>query len=262
MNFKRHWDYTKEGLVKVYETHNSACHLMEVYGLMLKAGHEYSGSTGDFEYGITILDGTCDVVGKDFSFLNAGKRKNVFEGNATAIYVPKNTDYTVKAVSDVRIIITACPAAEYFAPYIVNPEDVIVKTFGKPGFEREVHFIMDERYEGNRVYIGENYIKGNEWTGFPGHKHDENKDKEAFSEEVYYFEFDKETGYGIQQVYTADGVIDEAYTTRNGDFVEIPKGYHPGTVAPGYTGYLLWLMSGDTRGLLSSADPDQSWQNK
>lgn len=262
MSYKRHWDYTKEGLVKVFETHNSACHLMEAYGLMLKAGNEYTGNTEGFEYGVTILTGNCDIIGKDFSFCNIGKRNSVFENCGTVVYIPKNTEFTVKAVSDVRIVITACPAEEYFDAYIVNPEDAIVKTFGKPGFEREVHFMMDERFAGNRVYIGENYIKGNEWTGFPGHKHDENAPNEAFAEEIYYFEFDKETGYGIQQVYTADRMIDESYTTRNGDFVEIPKGYHPGTVAPGYTGYLLWLMSCDKRGLISTADPEQVWQNK
>ena len=262
MTFKRHWDYTQEGLVKVYEKKNSMCNLMEVDGLMLKTGHAYAGETGEMEYGITILTGSCDVIGEGFALKNAGKRDNVFENNATCIYLPKGTAFTVKAVKDVRIVITACPAEKYFAPYIVNPEDVIIKTFGKPGFQREVHFIMDERFEGNRVYIGENYIKGNEWTGFPGHKHDENTDNEKFAEEIYYYEFDKETGYGIQQVYSADRKIDECYTTRNGDFVEIPKAYHPGTVAPGYTGYLLWLMSCDYRALVSSADPEQVWQVK
>ncbi|MBQ8915484.1 MAG: 5-deoxy-glucuronate isomerase, partial [Clostridia bacterium] len=145
---------------------------------MLKAGNGYDGETGDFEYGITILTGTCDITGEGFEFKSAGKRMNVFEGNATAVYIPKGTKFSVKAVTDVRIVITACPAEKNYTPYIVNPEDVIVKHFGKPGFEREVHFIMDERFEGNRVYIGENYIKGNEWTGFPGHKHDENTDNE------------------------------------------------------------------------------------
>ncbi len=261
MNFKRHWDDSKEGFVKIYETKNSACNLMEAYTLMLKKGNTYEGNTEAWEYGMTILTGKCDVVGEGFEFIGAGDRDNVFENAATVIYLPKNPAFTVRAVSDVRITITACPAEQYYAPYIVKPSDAIIKTFGKPGFQREVHFLMDERFEGNHVYIGENYIKGNEWTGFPGHKHDETNETEKFAEEIYYFEFDKETGYGIQQVYSADRLIDEAYTTRNGDFVEIPKAYHPGTVAPGYTGYLLWLMScREVRGLCSSPDPEQKWQ--
>ena len=84
---------------------------------------------------------------------------------------------------------------------------------------------------------------------------------EGFAEEIYYYEYDKPTGYGIQQVYTADRAIDEAYPVRNGDIVEIPKGYHPCCVAPGYTGYLLWMMSCDNRGFFMTADPEQDWQN-
>ena len=85
---------------------------------------------------------------------------------------------------------------------------------------------------------------------------------EGFAEEIYYYEYDKDTGYGIQQVYTADRKVDEAYAVRNGDIVEIPKGYHPCCVAPGYTGYLLWMMSCDNRGFFMSADPEQAWQNQ
>lgn len=261
MNYKRHWDYTKEGLTKLFETKNSACHTMEAYGLMLKAGNTYEGNTGAMEYGITILTGTCDVTGEGFAFLAAGGRQHVLDANGTVIYIPKETAFTVKASTDLRIIITACPAEKHYDPYIVKPEDAIVKTFGKPGFQREAHFMLDERFPANRVYIGENHITGNQWTGFPGHKHDETLGKEVFAEEIYYFEFDKPTGYGIQQVYTADRLIDEAYTTRDGDIIEIPKGYHPGTVAPGYTCYMLWLMSCDApRGLNSSSDPEQVWQ--
>lgn len=263
MNLKRHWNET-EGLEKIYETKNSACHLMEVYGLKLSAGGVYSGETGAMEYGVTVLTGAADFSGEGFSFEKVGGRKTVFENTASAVYIPKNTRFTVKATEDFRAVIAACPAEKHFDAYVVRPEDVVIKTFGKPGFQREVCFVMDERFEGNRVYIGENRIKGNEWTGFPGHKHDVNAPdgKEIFAEEIYYYEFDKPTGYGIQQVYSADRVIDEAFTTRNGDLVEIPKGYHPGTVAPGYTGYLLWLMSCDKRALISSQDPEQIWQNQ
>jgi 5-deoxy-D-glucuronate isomerase len=42
--------------------------------------------------------------------------------------------------------------------------------------------------------------------------------------------------------------------------VEIPKGYHPCCVAPGYKGYLLWLMSCDNRGFFNTIDAEQAWQ--
>ena len=76
---------------------------------------------------------------------------------------------------------------------------------------------------------------------------------ESFSDEVYYFEFEPGDGFGVQMVY-ADG-LDEAYRVETGDFVEIPKGYHPFTVAPGYKNYCLWMMAGRNRGIFCTTDP-------
>ena len=46
---------------------------------------------------------------------------------------------------------------------------------------------------------------------------------------------------------------------ENGDFVVIPKGYHPFTVAPGYKNYCLWIMAGKERGLLSASEECHKW---
>lgn len=260
MTYKRHWDYSKDGYVSLYAASNSACHTVEIDALKLSAGKSYEGQTGEQEFGITILGGTCDIVGDGFEFRNVGKRKNVFDGKAYAVYLPFHCKFTVTASVDLKMVIAKCQGAEGFEPVVITPDDVVVKNLGKPGFEREAHFIIDERLKANRIYIGENFIKGGQWSGFPGHKHDVNNvPTEGFAEEVYYYEFDKETGYGIQQVYTADRAIDEVYQTRNGDIVEIPKGYHPSTVVPGYTGYLLWIMSCDNRGFYRTTDPEQAW---
>ena len=263
MTYKRHWDYEKEGLTNIYSLCNSACHTMEVDGLKLSAGKQYESNTGDMEYGFVILGGTCTIAGDDFLYENIGKRKNVFDGQAYAVYVPRTHAFKVTAITDIKIVIAKCPSDADYKPVLVTPEDIIVKKLGKPGFEREAHFILDERLQASRIYIGENYIRGGQWSGFPGHKHDTNNmPSEGFAEEIYYFEFDKETGYGIQQVYTDDRVIDEAYAVRNGDIVEIPKGYHPCCIAPGYNGYLLWLMSEDNRGFYTTTDAEQAWQLK
>lgn len=263
MTYKRNWDYTKDGLTKIYEFSNSACHKMEVDGLKLSAGGLFEGNTADMEYGFTILGGTCTVVGDGFNFENIGKRKNVFDGKAYAFYLSRNTKFKITAATDLKIMIVKCPADSDYEPVLITPDDVIVKHLGKPGFEREAHFLIDERMKASRVYVGENFIKGGQWSSFPGHKHDTNDmPNEGFAEEIYYYEFDKDTGYGIQQVYTGDREIDEAYAVRNGDIVEIPKGYHPCCVAPGYTGYLLWMMSCDNRGFFMTADPEQAWMNK
>ena len=263
MTFKRHWDVEKNGVAHLYETGSSACHMMEIDAVHLKAGESTDFSTGEMEYGTVILGGTCTVTGDGMNYENIGKRKNVFDGKAYAFYVPRHKKFTVKAVTDVKFMITKCPSNADYEPVLVTPDDVIVKHLGKPGFEREAHFIIDERLKASRVYIGENFIKGGQWSSYPGHKHDvNNMPTEGFAEEIYYYEFDRDTGYGIQQAYTYDKKIDEAYAVRNNDIVELPKGYHPCCVAPGYTGYLLWMMSEDNRGFFMTTDPDHAWLNK
>ncbi len=260
MTFKRNWDYTKKGCVSLFKPENSACHTMAIDCLALKAGGHYKGKTGDCEYAFTILGGTLDIRGDGFEYKEIGARKNVFDGKATAVYVPMGRKFEITALTDIKVIIAKCAGKKGLEAQIVRPEDIIVKKLGKPGFEREAHFIVDERIQANRIYIGENFINGGQWSGYPGHKHDVNAlPAEGFAEEIYYFEFDRDTGYGVQQVYTLDKKIDEIYVTRNGDAVEIPKGYHPGTVAPGYKGYLLWLMSCDNRGFYRTIDPDHAW---
>lgn len=260
MTYKRHWNDQKEGITHIYATGSSACRTLEIDGLFLPAGKTFTGETGQKEYAFTVLGGTCAVTGDGFDYPAVGKRKNVFDGKAYAFYIPRRKAFSITAKSDLRAMIVKCPAAADFPPHLVTPEDIVVKHLGKPGFEREAHFIIDERMQANRIYVGENFIEGGQWSGYPGHKHDVNDvPREGFAEEVYYFEFDKPTGYGIQQVYTADKAIDETYAVRTGDIVEIPQGYHPGTVVPGYTGYLLWIMSCDTRGFYRTTDPDHQW---
>ncbi len=263
MNFKRHWNYNENGYTELFATENSACQGLEVDALKLSAGEVYEGFTCCKEYALTILGGTCDIFGDGFDYKSIGKRKNVFDGKAYAVYLPKNKKFTVKATTDLKIVIAKCKAELDFEPVLITPDDVIVKNLGKPGFEREAHFIIDERMQANKIYVGENFIKGGQWSSFPGHKHDvNNMPTEGFAEEIYYYEYDKSTGYGIQQVYTADRELDESYAVRNGDIVEIPKGYHPCCVAPGYTGYLLWMMCCDNRGFYFTLDPEQEWQSK
>ena len=102
-------------------------------------------------------------------------------------------------------------------------------------------------------------VPGN-WAGFPGHKHDvDNMPQESVAEEIYYFLFDKEQGFGYQSLYTRDGEIDETYRVKNNDLVEFPKGYHLTMTAPGYQMYILWFMAGDVQGIHRTNDPDHEW---
>jgi 5-deoxy-glucuronate isomerase len=260
MNYKRHWN-EKQAITSVYCREDSGCKSLEVDMIKLKAGESIALCEIDKEQAVLILDGTVNVIGDKMNYENIGARKNVFDGKAYAVYVPRNLKFEIIAVTEARVCISKCPTTEDYEPVLVTPDDIIVKNLGKPGFEREVHLIVDERLQASKIYVGENFIKGGQWSGYPGHKHDvENLPTEGKAEEIYYYEFDKETGYGVQQVYTADRSTDEIYTVRNRDLVEVPYGYHPLAVAPGYNGYLLWMMCCESkRALVTTLDPEQDW---
>ena len=85
---------------------------------------------------------------------------------------------------------------------------------------------------------------------------------EGILEEIYYYEFDKPQGFGIQRVYDKQGAFDETYTVKSGDAVEIPKGYHPFCCAPGYDNYYLWIMAGKNRGFFMTTEEQHKWLNE
>lgn len=262
MNLKKTWN-KKYGKSEIITKDNSTCKMVEMDMVRLHDGEKKSYNEENKEYGLLILCGKCTVTGKGFEYKNIGKRENVFDGAATCVYVPRNTEFTIEGNGEVSIAVCKCPTTKDFEAKLINPEDVVIKDMGKPGWQRQAHFILDERVEADKVYIGEAYVKGGQWASFPPHKHDDdNMPIEANTEEIYYYEFEKEGGFGIQKVYTKEGDIDETYTVKSGDFVEIPRGYHPFHTAPGYDNYYLWVMAGPVRGFYMTTDEDHLWLTK
>ena len=132
----------------------------------------------------------------------------------------------------------------------------------KDSFLRTAAFNLAENAEANLLYIGEFWVENGKWASFPPHKHDvDDMPAEGFLDEIYYYEFDRPQGFGVQMVYSADKDPDKAYKVMSGDFVEIPKGYHPFSVAPGYKNYCLWIMAGKHRGIFCTTEEKHKWIN-
>ena len=259
--YKRNWT-KKFGKSEIFTNQDSFCQNVEIDMVKLADGQTKTYSECGKEYGLVILGGKCTVAGKGFSYENIGERETVFDGNATCVYVPRNTEFTITGVGEVSIAVSKCPSENDHKPVLIKPEDVIAKDLGKPGWQRHAMFVLDERVEADCVYIGECWIEGGQWSSYPPHKHDDdNMPTEAQTEEIYYYEFDKPQGFGIQKVYTMEGDVDEIYTVKSGDFVEIPRGYHPFHSAPGYRNYMLWIMAGKNRGFYMTTDEEHKWLN-
>ena len=130
--YKRSWN-KKYGKSEIFTREDSYCQKVEMDMLRLADGDKKSYREIDKEYALVILGGKCTVSGEGFEFTDAGKRKDVFDGPATCIYVPANKPFTVTAVGEVSIAVCKSPSTKDFKPAIINPEDVIIKNLGKPG---------------------------------------------------------------------------------------------------------------------------------
>ena len=106
--------------------------------------------------------------------------------------------------------------------------------------------------------LGETINPPGNWSSYPPHKHDRHAPPEEVAlEEVYYYRFKPEGGFGVQLIY--DDHDERAQVVRDGDVVAIPSGYHPVVAAPGYSLYYLWVMAGEGRELAPFFDPRHVW---
>ena len=263
MNLKK--TYVEQyGYERVITDRNSALTYAELDFLKLADGQSYTVTEKGKEFALIILYGKCSVKGENFAFNEVGSRKSVFDGAGEAVYIGKDTEFTVTGKGgDVKIAVAKAPADKYFKPQYVPMKDIKVKDLGKGAYQRVAAFNLPETVDANLLYIGEFWVEDGRWASFPPHKHDvDNMPTEGFLDEIYYFEFDKPQGFGVQMVYSKNGDVNEVYKVKTGDMVEVPKGYHPFSVAPNYKNYCLWIMAGKNRGIFCTTEEEHKWMNK
>jgi 5-deoxy-glucuronate isomerase len=81
-------------------------------------------------------------------------------------------------------------------------------------------------------------------------------------EEIYYFRFQGDGGYGLYRQYAADGEFDIKSIVRDGDVFLVPRGYHgPSVAVPGHHMYFLNVLAGPSpqRTMQFCDDPQQHW---
>ena len=259
MNYKK--TYTPAaGYTKLCEIDKCSCKRLEFGMIQLNAGESVTIQTGEKEYAFIFLFGHADVTVGETRWQNVGGRMDVFEGPAHSVCIPRRTEVTFTGCDHVQIGVIDTPTDKDFQPEWRNPQQVKVMTLGETPWKRDAHIIIDGDSQTNYLTVGESFVEPGNWAGYPGHKHDvDDMPRESIAEEIYYFLFDKQQGFGFQSLYTRDGEIDETYRVKNHDLVEFPKGYHLTQTAPGYKMYILWLMAGDEQGIHRTNDPAHDW---
>ncbi len=212
------------------------------------------------------LEGSCDVTCNGETLTVEG-RTGVFEGVSDFVYLPRGSSAVVHTRHGGRF---ALPSAvcERRLPFRYGAgTDVPVELRGAGQASRQVNnFCTPEAFETDKLIACEVLTPGGNWSSYPPHKHDEERDGESELEEIYYFEVadgPAGPGMGYQRVYGhASAEIDVLAEVRSGDVVMIPHGWHgPSMAVPGYDLYYLNVMAGPSsvRAWLICDDPAHGW---
>jgi len=248
------------GFTRILRPIDSEMKLIGFGLLRMNAGQRHIFAADKLEIALILLGGRCTVRGNRFEYANIGNRQDVFSGPPCTVYLPANTACEVEAVTDVEIAMAESLSIRVNRPQLIDPEQVKSIALGRDNFSRQALIMIDEKFPSEHFFIGEAIVPSGNWGSFPPHRHEfDNPPDELAMEEIYFFRFNPNQGFGMQTIYTDTRDIDVTYSVRHNDTVAIPRGYHPVVNAPGYTMYYLWVMAGHRRGFINHKDPQHSW---
>jgi 5-deoxy-glucuronate isomerase len=235
--------------------------------LELPAGGSVTFDTREDEMVVLPLSGSCAVACDDETFELAG-RESVFSRVTDFAYVPRDARVTVSSAAGGRFALPAARASRRLSARYGPADGVSVELRGAGQASRQVNnFCTPEAFDADKLIAVEVLTPAANWSSYPPHKHDEEREGEARLEEVYYFEVAPgPAGEGIayQRVYSSGPgrEIDVCAEVRSGDTVLIPHGWHgPSMAVPGYDLYYLNVMAGPSpdRAWLICDDPAHGW---
>lgn len=239
---------------------------LNMSAMRMNKGQTYGQNTGAHENAIVILGGHCTIRTSDGDFASIGRRPNVFSGMPYALYLSRNKDFEIEALTD-DLEFASCwvPTDEDHPTQLVTPDMSAIEIRGGGNATRQINGILPPGFDCHRIVCVEVYTPSGNWSSYPPHKHDVHREDadgnvlEADLEEIYFYKIDNPGGYAYQRVYNDDRSIDALVMAQNHDAVLVPEGYHPVVSAHGYTTYYLNFLAGSAQSLANSDDPDYAW---
>jgi 5-deoxy-glucuronate isomerase len=239
----------------------------------LPARSAWTSTTENNELAIVLMSGRVSVESNRGQWKQVGERESVFSGLPHALYLPRQTRFTVYAETDCEYAVAWVRVERDTEPRLITPHDIQIEIRGSDHATRQINSIIPPGFPCQRLVVVEVYTPGGNWSSYPPHKHDVHKTdqvgniKEADLEEVYFYKIDRPEGFAFQRIYTdaesplqrAGLPIDAAVLAHNNDAVLVPEGYHPVSSPPGYTTYYLNVLAGSAQSLANSEDPQHVW---
>ena len=220
--------------------------------LKLSKGEKFEETLESFESVYVVLSGNCDIEVDGQTFADVGQREDVWSGNADSVYVPVGSVARIHAnQDDTEIAVAGGYCEQPYAPFRIRPDEVEMVEVGSSETKsrRRIYHILGQNAEGRagRLLVSELYADEGCWSGYPPHKHDEERgDEESQHEELYHYRFRPDNGFGAQLTFQPDG-SSQCFMTRHGDTYLLDKGYHPTVASPGHEGYIFTVLVGKHR---------------
>jgi len=201
----------------------------------------------DVEYG-------GEIVLKSVS----GTRSDCFEELPTSIYLPPNSKIKINSETGVEFRIFTAPCEEGNSPYFCPPNDVEEGAPGEQMWKRKYRFIFgpESKHNGNvtkKLIVGESVSVPGGWVGFPGHRHDFNKEGEYPLEEIFSIRVKGPNGGpGTVIQYSSDVENGKRWNEffvleADNNAIALPVGFHTSFAAPACMEYLLWGLAGQDK---------------
>jgi 5-deoxy-glucuronate isomerase len=204
--------------------------------------------------------GVVECEGRRFELQG---RASVFARVSDFAYVPRDAQVTIRSEGGGEFALPTARARRRLPPAYGPAEKVPVEVRGAGSATRQVaNFCSPDSFPADRLVAVELLTPAGNWSSYPPHKHDEERDGEAILEEIYYFRIAGPQGFGFHRTYTSDGRIDATVTVRDGDVFLVPRGYHgPCVATPNHDMYYLNVLAGpaEKRTMAFCDDPDHHW---
>jgi len=253
----------RTGVNRVLTSGEMSLSFLEMDIIVLRPAEKHREKLAEKEGILTILSGRARVEIAGLPAETLGERRDVFGGKPEGAYLGSGVSFTVTAETFLEAAVFRSPVLEALSSYFVREKDICPEKRGGSNSSRFVSDIVGVKSPAARLIAGETVGEPGNWSSYPPHKHDRDRlPEESLLEEVYFFRFRPETGFGLMRIYTEDGSIDQPFLVRHNDLVSIPRGYHPVAAAAGYEIYYLWALAGPKRVMRVYEDPVHSWVNK
>jgi 5-deoxy-glucuronate isomerase len=227
----------------------------------LRDGEEVTRRTEDEEVALVSLGGRF-AIENDGEHWELGGRETVFDGMPWALYLPRDSEYTLAGNGDAELAVCGARADAHLEPRAVTPEDVEIEVRGSGNATRQINHIIRPEFPAQRLLVVEVFTPAGNWSSYPPHKHDEDRPpEEVVLEEIYYYRTPSEPpgAFAVQRLYSPQHRTDLTETVRDGDLMLIPHGYHTTCAAHGYDLYYLNGLAGDRRSMAAADDPALAW---